>query len=140
MILIPGRSSKQGTSLNKGKLKEEYQTVTSTLEVNEDDMIRLGLEAGDKVKLSNEIGETIVSVKKVFLRDSLYNQTLKYLKKQRYLSFSKIFFLLKSFLNKNYPVCLFIPYGPPSSQLMEGDTGSTGMPLSKHMEVIIEKV
>ena len=60
MILIPGRSSKQGTSLNKGKLKEEYQTVTSTLEVNEDDMIRLGLEAGDKVKLSNEIGETIV--------------------------------------------------------------------------------
>ena len=65
MILIPGRSSKQGTSLNKGKLKEEYQTVTSTLEVNEDDMIRLGLEAGDKVKLSNEIGETIVSVKKV---------------------------------------------------------------------------
>lgn len=37
MILIPGRSSKQGTSLNKGKLKEEYQTVTSTLEVNEDD-------------------------------------------------------------------------------------------------------
>jgi formylmethanofuran dehydrogenase subunit D len=63
MILIPGRSSKQGTSLNKGKLKEEYQTVTSTLEVNEDDMIRLGLEAGDKVKLSNEIGETIVSVK-----------------------------------------------------------------------------
>jgi len=66
MILIPGRSSKQGTSLNKGKLKEEYQTVTSTLEVNEDDMIRLGLEAGDKVKLSNEIGETIVSVKKSF--------------------------------------------------------------------------
>ena len=65
MILIPGRSSKQGTSLNKGKLKEEYQTVTSTLEVNEDDMTRLGLEAGDKVKLSNEIGETIVSVKKV---------------------------------------------------------------------------
>ena len=109
MILIPGRSSKQGTSLNKGKLKEEYQTVTSTLEVNEDDMIRLGLEAGDKVKLSNEIGETIVSVKKV--------------------------------LSEKLPSgCLFIPNGPPSSQLMEGDTGSTGMPLSKQMEVIIEKV
>ncbi len=109
MILIPGRSSKQGTSLNKGKLKEEYQTVTSTLEVNEDDMIRLGLEVGDKVKLSNEIGQTVVSVKKV--------------------------------LSEKLPSgCLFIPYGPPSSQLMEGDTGSSGMPLSKHMEVTIEKV
>ena len=109
MILIPGRSSKQGTSLNKGKLKEEYQTVTSTLEVNEDDMIRLGLEAGDKVKLSNEIGQTVVSVKKV--------------------------------LSEKLPSgCLFIPYGPTSSQLMEGDTGSSGMPLSKHMEVTIEKV
>ena len=37
MMLIPGRSSKQGTSLNKGKLKEEYQEVTSTLEMNKND-------------------------------------------------------------------------------------------------------
>ena len=36
MMLIPGRSSKQGTSLNKGKLKEEYLEVTSTLEMNKD--------------------------------------------------------------------------------------------------------
>ena len=35
---------------------------------------------------------------------------------------------------------LFIPYGPPSSQLMESDTAGSGMPLSKHMEVEIEKV
>ena len=61
MILVPGRSSKQGTSLNKGKLKEEYIDVTSTLEVNENDMNRLGLENGDQVKLSNEVGQAIVS-------------------------------------------------------------------------------
>ena len=48
------------------------------------------------------------SVRKVFFRDSLYNQTIKYLKKQRYLRFSKIFFLLNSFLNKNYPVCYIL--------------------------------
>ena len=48
------------------------------------------------------------SVRKVFFRDSLYKQTLKYLKKQRYLSFSKIFFLLNSFINKNYPVCYIL--------------------------------
>ena len=61
MMLIPGRSSKQGTSLNKGKLKEEYLEVTSTLEMNKDDMEKIGLVDGDKVRLSNEIGETIVS-------------------------------------------------------------------------------
>ena len=61
MILVPGRSSKQGTSLNKGKLKDEYISVTSTLEMNEDDMKRLGLENGDQVRLSNEVGNAIVS-------------------------------------------------------------------------------
>ena len=63
MILIPGRSSKQGTSLNKGKLKEEYQDVTTTLEMNLDDMKRLKLNDGDEVRLSNEIGETVVRCK-----------------------------------------------------------------------------
>lgn len=48
------------------------------------------------------------SVRKVFFRDTLYKQTLKYLQKQRYLSFSKIFFLLNSFLNRNYPVCYIL--------------------------------
>ena len=50
MILIPGRSSKQGTSLNAGKLKEEYLEVTSTVEMNADDMLRLGLNDGDQVR------------------------------------------------------------------------------------------
>ncbi len=34
----------------------------------------------------------------------------------------------------------FIPYGPPSSQLMESDTAGSGMPISKHMEIEIEKL
>ena len=63
MILIPGRSNKQGTSLNKGKLKEEYLEITSTVEMNQDDMKRLGIENGDEVRLSNEIGTTVVRVK-----------------------------------------------------------------------------
>ncbi len=109
MILVPGRSSKQGTSLNKGKLKEEYLLVTSTLEINTDDMQRLGLEEGDSVRLSNEIGETVVTCKGRKPED------------------------LPSGM-------LFIAYGPPSSQLMASDTAGTGMPLSKHMQVLVEKV
>jgi formylmethanofuran dehydrogenase subunit D len=58
MLLIAGRTSDQGTSLNKGKLKAEYRQVTSTVEMNEDDMARLGLREGDQVRLSNDIGCT----------------------------------------------------------------------------------
>jgi formylmethanofuran dehydrogenase subunit D len=109
MILIPGRTSKQGTSLNKGKLKEEYLEVTSTLEMNEEDMARLGLKDGDQVRLSNDIGTAVVRCKARKTED----------------------------LPKGV---LFIAYGPPSSQLMASDTAGSGMPLSKHMQVCVEKV
>ncbi len=109
MILIPGRSNKQGTSLNKGKLKEEYIEVTSTLEMNQDDMNRLHLADGDEVRLSNAIGSTVVRC--------------------------------KGRKPEDLPAgTLFIAYGPPSSQLMDSDTAGSGMPLSKHMVVEIEKI
>ncbi len=109
MMLIPGRSSKQGTSLNAGKLKGEYLEVTSTLEMNQDDMARLELKDGDSVRLSNEIGEAVVRCKG---------------KKPADLPAG----------------VLFIPYGPPSSQLMDGETAGSGMPLSKHMLVRVEPI
>lgn len=109
LILIPGRTAKQGTSLNQGKLKDEYKKVTSTLEMHPDDMDRLNLADGDEVRLKNETGETLVRC------------------------------LAKK--PEDLPIgTAFIPYGPPSSQLMDSDTAGSGMPLSKHMEVEIEKV
>lgn len=63
MTLIAGRSSKQGTSLNAGKLKDEYRAVTSTVEMNVEDMARLGLAEGDPVRLRTAVGETVVSCK-----------------------------------------------------------------------------
>ena len=110
LILIPGRSSKQGTSLNQGKLKEEYLEVTSTLEMHPDDMKTLKLENGDSVKLTNKIGETTVKCIGTKKIDDLPLGTA------------------------------FIPYGPPSSQLMDSDTAGCGMPLSKHMEVEATKI
>ena len=109
MLLIPGRSSKQGTSLNKGKLGEEYRDVTSTVEINADDMTRLGFDNGDKLRLKNHIGEvvvTCVSKKATALPEGM----------------------------------IFIPYGPVSSRLMESDTAGSGMPLSKHISVQVEKI
>jgi formylmethanofuran dehydrogenase subunit D len=109
MMLIPGRSSKQGTSLNKGKLKEEYLDVTSTLEMNLDDMARLELNDGDSVRLSNDIGTAVVRCKGRKPEDLPQGM-------------------------------LFIAYGPPSSQLMNSDTAGSGMPISKHIEVTVEKL
>jgi formylmethanofuran dehydrogenase subunit D len=109
LILIPGRSAQQGTSLNQGKLKDEYKRVTSTLEMHPDDMTRLNLADGDEVSLSNDIGKTVV----------------RCLGKKP----------------EDLPLgTAFIPYGPPSSELMASDTAGCGMPLSKHMIVEIEKI
>ena len=109
LILIPGRSSKQGTSLNKGKLKDEYLEVTATAEMNMDDMGRMGLTDGDQIRLSNSTGEAIVSCVGRKPEDLPAGM-------------------------------IFIPYGPPSSELMESDTAGSGMPMSKHMEVLVEKI
>ncbi len=109
MLLIPGRSSKQGTSLNKGKLGDEYREITSTVEINADDMARLGFNSGDKLRLKNHVGEVIVTCvsKKA---SALPNGVI------------------------------FIAYGPTSSRLMDGDTAGSGMPLSKHLPVQVEKI
>ena len=63
MTLIAGRTSKQGASLNAGKLKAEYREVTSTGEMNPDDMERLGLKDGDLVRLRSAAGEAVVRCK-----------------------------------------------------------------------------
>ena len=97
MMLIPGRSSKQGTSLNAGKLKEEYQAVTSTIEMNESTMRKLGLSAGDRVRLSCATGKVEVECGKPRKDEDLPDGMI------------------------------FIPYGPSSSELMEkATTGREG--------------
>lgn len=63
MTLIAGRTMKQGQSLNAGKLKDDYREVTSTGEMNLDDMARLGLKEGDAVRLKTAVGETVVRCK-----------------------------------------------------------------------------
>ncbi|MGB7990189.1 MAG: molybdopterin dinucleotide binding domain-containing protein [Candidatus Methylophosphatis roskildensis] len=63
MTLIGGRSSRQGTSLCAGKFGAEYIEVSSTLEMNADDMVRLGLKDNDSVRLRSADGEIIVRCK-----------------------------------------------------------------------------
>src|SRR5437763_4811825 len=56
-ILIPGRTARQGTTLNEGKLTAGYVEETSTLLMCPDDMARLGLKNGERVRLRSEQGQ-----------------------------------------------------------------------------------
>ncbi|MGR9073904.1 MAG: flavodoxin domain-containing protein, partial [Gammaproteobacteria bacterium] len=108
MTLIPVRTSRQGTSLNAGKLKADYRDETSTVEMHRDDMARLGLQKGDKVRLRSENGaEAVVKCKDRKGDDAT-------------------------------PGLLFMAYGPTSSLFMDDDTAGSGMPLSKHLQVEVE--
>ena len=60
-ILIPGRTSKQGTSLNESKFGAEYVQETSTVQISPQDMTRLGLKSGDRVRLRSEQGEVVIA-------------------------------------------------------------------------------
>src|SRR5947209_1891022 len=97
-ILIPGRTARQGTTLNEGKLSQGYREEISTLFMNPDDMARLQLKNGARVRLSAENGGQV----------ELPCQAAK--------------------AGELPPGLLFLPYGDLSSQLMGGDTHGTGMP------------
>ncbi len=63
MKLISGRTSKQGTALSVGKLGPEYAEVSSTVEMNVEDMARLGLQNGSRVRLRTPVGEAVLRCK-----------------------------------------------------------------------------
>lgn len=59
-VLIAGRSSRQGTALNKSKLAGEYVEETTTVRISAEDAERLGLRSGDPVRLRSAFGEVVV--------------------------------------------------------------------------------
>ena len=61
-ILIPGRTSKQGCGISEGKFAENYQSEINTLQVAPEDMTRLGLADGDRVRVTSEFGRIDVAV------------------------------------------------------------------------------
>jgi formylmethanofuran dehydrogenase subunit D len=61
-ILIPGRTSDQGCGISEGKFQAKYQVEINTLQVAPVDMERLGLQKGDRVRLTSEQGQVEVAV------------------------------------------------------------------------------
>jgi len=56
LILVSGRSTKQGTGISTGKEGSEYREVTNMVEMNPSDMEQSGLRDGDPVQLKSEFG------------------------------------------------------------------------------------
>jgi formylmethanofuran dehydrogenase subunit D len=61
-ILIPGRTSKQGVGISEGKYLSGYQGEITTLQVPPQDMQRLALKEGDRVRLTSEWGQIDVAI------------------------------------------------------------------------------
>jgi formylmethanofuran dehydrogenase subunit D len=107
-ILIPGRTSDQGCGISEGKFQDKYQREINTLQVAPGDMLRLGLAAGDRVRLTSEDGHAVEVCVTPAKKDELPEGLL------------------------------FIAYGDISSRLMGGDTHGSGMPTSKGIDVQLE--
>ena len=107
-ILIPGRTSDQGCGISEGKFQDKYQQEINTLQVAPEDMERLGMANGDRVRLTGEEGQVVEVCVKTAKKDELPIGML------------------------------FIAYGDISSRLMTGDTHGSGMPTSKGMDVQLE--
>jgi formylmethanofuran dehydrogenase subunit D len=71
LILITGRSTKQGTGISIGKEQEDYQLATSVLELSPEDMARYELAEGDTVKIKSQFGEATVKCRQQNLPDGL---------------------------------------------------------------------
>ena len=62
-ILIPGRTSKQGCGISEGKFGANYQSEINALQICQQDMQRLQLREGDRVRLTSEFGQIEVAIK-----------------------------------------------------------------------------
>jgi formylmethanofuran dehydrogenase subunit D len=71
LVLITGRSTKQGTGISIGKELAEYQEATTVLELSQADMARFGLHEGDNVKLKRQFGEATVKCRPENLPDGM---------------------------------------------------------------------
>ena len=60
LILVSGRSTKQGAGISIGKESREYQEATNVVVMNLSDMERSGLHDEDSVVLKSEFGEVTV--------------------------------------------------------------------------------
>jgi len=63
VILISGRTVKQGTSLEMGKTSEEYSNNVAVIMMNENDMKKIGAKEDEHVEVRTKFGSAVVRCK-----------------------------------------------------------------------------
>ena len=62
--LVTGRTMDQGCGKERGKLSREYTESVAICEMNPEDMKRLKIRDGDRVKVATELGAVVVTARK----------------------------------------------------------------------------
>jgi formylmethanofuran dehydrogenase subunit D len=71
LILITGRSTRQGVGISSGKELEEYQTATTVILLNRSDMERFALQDENVVKLKTRFGSATVTCRSADLPEGM---------------------------------------------------------------------
>ncbi len=64
VVLVTGRTIKQGMGVGQGKQSELYRQETEAAEFNAEVLARLQVEEGDAVLITTEFGEDVFTVRK----------------------------------------------------------------------------
>ena len=64
VTILTGRTIDQGCGKEIGKMSKEYVESVAVCEMNEEDMKRLRIKDGDRVKVTTEFGSVVLTAKK----------------------------------------------------------------------------
>ena len=64
VLIITGRTINQGCHKERGKLSKEYMESTSICEMNEEDMQKLGIKDGDRIKITTKCGSIVLTARR----------------------------------------------------------------------------
>ena len=128
LLLIAGRTSKQGCGISEGKRTAGYRVETQTLHVSPEDMAAMGLRDGQLVRVSRVRSDAGPPPDRT-VPDALQHPP------------SPPWVVLPVETAKGgelSPGLAFIAYGDVSCRLMDTDTHGSGMPTSKGIEILVE--
>ena len=64
VLIITGRTINQGCHKERGKLSKEYAESASICEMNEEDMQKLGIKDGDRIKITTKYGSIVLTARR----------------------------------------------------------------------------
>ena len=64
VLIITGRTINQGCHKERGKLSKEYAESASICEMSEEDMQKLGIKDGDRIKITTKYGSIVLAARR----------------------------------------------------------------------------